>query len=313
MAFDFLKSEILEYKGKKGNISQSKKDLSEEISKADGLNDFLKQSDFEVAFAIKDVRKSLDVEQRELEEQEYELIRKKDAISEQINQEQKKLEQVQRKMQRLSGKKYTSGTDRVSKKCEEMLLELDDMLIDMDVEKTDNICGDYAPQSKVVKDGYSYRTDDKGQIHMKKEDGAYQVLPNKTYTANGYTYQTDEKGRIVHAKGNIKVKDGGRESLNTVVPDMQPGDHRGHIIGDLFGGSNRNDNLVAQLGTVNQGAYKSLELKLASLCEKGHSVYCDYSISYNNDTKRPAMITVEYSIDGDIPICQDFLNDRSDE
>ena len=136
------------------------------------------------------------------------------------------------------------------------------------------------------------------------KDNEYHVLPNTKYTVNGYTYQSDEKGRIIHCEGSLKVKDGSRASLNAKVSGMGKRDQRGHILADIFGGSNQNDNLVAQLQSINQGAYKTLELNLASMVSSGHAVYGDYTLDYPTSSKRPSAITVIYSIDGGMPVSQ---------
>ena len=145
---------------------------------------------------------------------------------------------------------------------------------------------------------------------MKRDsDGQYYVLPNITYTVNGYMYQTDEHGRVVHAEGKLKLKDGKRNPLNSQVPDKKPGDHRGHIIADRFDASNMNDNLIAMRGDVNQNAYKLLEDQLASLC-KEHSVYYENDILYDQNTKRPSWIIVNYSIDNGSLVSQKDLVEK---
>ena len=59
---------------------------------------------------------------------------------------------------------------------------------------------------------------------------------------------------------------------------MGDNDQRGHIIADIFGGSNQNDNLVAQLQPVNQGSYKILENCLADLSRSQNQVHGNYMI-----------------------------------
>ena len=41
------------------------------------------------------------------------------------------------------------------------------------------------------------------------------------------------------------------------------GDHAGHLIADLFGGSPELDNLVSQLSRVNQSEYRKIEIQWA--------------------------------------------------
>lgn len=158
----------------------------------------------------------------------------------------------------------------------------------------------YAPQTTLRIDGRSYRTDDKGDIHMYKDDNGWHLMPNTEYTSKGYTYRTDANGHIEYASGTIKDTDEGRKSLNDKVEGMEKGDQRGHVIADRFGASNRIDNLVPMMSEVNQGKYKSLEDHLAKESEN-HDVRAEYFITYpkEGNTARPESITVHYSIDGE--------------
>ncbi len=50
------------------------------------------------------------------------------------------------------------------------------------------------------------------------------------------------------------------------------GDHAGHLIADLFGGSKEIDNLVSMLSELNQGAYRKMEREWAKVLKSGGSV-----------------------------------------
>lgn len=268
MALDFLKSSVSEYKEKKEDLKTQKDDLAERSE--------------------------------QLNQERLEILR-------QINSEQQKLSTVQKKIDRLSGKKYTDGFDVVSKKCDDLLAELDDMIAEIQADDEIHAAIDAPGKiNNIVKiDGDSYRVDDNGNPHMKRgTDKEYHVLPNTKYTVNGYTYQSDENGRIIHGEGNLSVKDGERAALNAKVSDMRETDQRGHIIADIFGGSNQNDNLVAQLQSMNQGSYKVLESSLSDLIRSQNQVHGNYTIEYADHSSRPSAVTVNYSINGGTPVSQ---------
>lgn len=308
MALDSLKSSVFEYKDKRADLTTQKDDLTIEIEKADDLVSSASRLDESVQREIKSVRESFDVHDEELLEMSEQLEQERLDIQHQINSELQKLSTVQKKIDGLAGKKYTGGVDAVSKKCDDLLAELDDMLaeIDADGDSVGGVADTLGKSSNIIKiDGDSYRVDDNGKPHMKRgEDKEYHVLPNTKYVVNGYTYQTDDKGRIIHVEGNLVVKDGERASLNAKVADMGDNDQRGHIIADIFGGSNQNDNLVAQLQPVNQGSYKILENCLTDLSRSQNQVYGNYTIEYGDSSSRPSAITVNYSINGGAPTSQ---------
>lgn len=308
MALDSLKSSVSEYKDKKVDLTTQRDELTIEIEKADDLVSGASRLDESVQREIKKVRESFDVHEEELLEKSEQLEQERLDIKRQIDSEQHKLSTVQKKIDGLSGKKYTGGVDAVSKKCDDLLAELDDMLAEIEADG-DGIGGATdtpGRSSNIIKiDGDSYRVDDNGKPHMKRgEDKEYHVLPNTKYVVNGYTYQSDDKGRIIHVEGNLVVKDGERASLNAKVADMGDNDQRGHIIADIFGGSNQNDNLVAQLQPVNQGSYKILENCLADLSHSQNQVHGNYTIEYGDSSSRPSAITVNYSINGGTPTSQ---------
>ena len=299
MGFDSLKGGVSDYKNKKADLKKQEEDLSVNIEKADDLIESTAGVDDNISDLLKQVRAGLDIHQAELRETGDLLEQEKADLQEKINDEQSKLNAVQKKIDGLAGKKYTGELDNVSQRCDALLAELNDMLTDLDEDSGPGSISDSAGTAgKRVKIGDDYyRVDDNGNPHMKRgDDKEYHVLPNTKYVVNGYTYQSDEDGRIIHAEGLLKVKNGERASLNAQVDGMGASDQRGHIIADVLGGSNQNDNLVAQLQTINQGRYKILENDLASMIDSGHSVYGDYSITYPDNSKRPSSITVNYTI-----------------
>jgi len=90
------------------------------------------------------------------------------------------------------------------------------------------------------------------------------------------SYPTDSLERATGPSGHApRLKEGeDRESLPTVrnlpggLPAYQPGDHRGHLIGDRFGGAGTIGNLVPMHPTLNLSTFKSYENTLASEYKK---------------------------------------------
>ena len=78
------------------------------------------------------------------------------------------------------------------------------------------------------------------------------------------------------------------------------GDHSGHLAGDRFGGSNKLDNIVAQLGRLNQGEYKIAENRWTRALKQGRDVTVDMDVAYEADSLRPSAFNVTYTIDGKI-------------
>lgn len=299
MGIDSLKGRVSDYKNKKEELKKQEDDLSVNIEKADDLIGSTPGVDDSISAMFHQVRAGLDTHKNELRETGDQLEEEKADLHENINSEQIKINAVQKKIDNLAGKKYTGGLEKVTHKCDALLTELNALLEDLDVDSGPVSSLDLAgSEGKRVKIGNDYyRVDDNGNPHMKRgDDKEYHVLPNTKYVVNGYTYQTDENGRIIHAEGFFKVKDGERASLNAKVADMGKNDQRGHIIADILCGSNRNDNLVAQLQVINQQRYKVLESNLVTMIDSGHSVYGEYSIQYTDDSKRPSSITVNYTI-----------------
>lgn len=307
MAFDSLKSGVSDYKDKKADLIKQNHELAIEAEKADDLISYGANLDDSVQESLLNVRDSLTDWETELAEASDQLDHQKLELEKLIKSEQDKLSAVHKQIDSIAGKKYTGGLDAVSEKCDNLMAALEDMLADLDEDNGAGSSVDSSTRSNsIVKiDNDYYRVDDNGTPHMKRgNDKEYHVLPNTRYTVNGYTYQSDDLGRIIHAEGNLEVKNGERASLNAKVSDMGANDQRGHLIADLFGGSNQNDNLLAQLQPINQGAYKVLEGHLADLIGSQNQVYGDYSVDYQDNSARPSAITVSYSVNGGMPISQ---------
>ena len=77
-------------------------------------------------------------------------------------------------------------------------------------------------------------------------------------------------------------------------------DQRGHLIGDRFGGSNGLENIVPQSRKLNQGKYKILENQWASALKRGKKVSVDMNLIYKENSFRPNLFVIYYSINGKI-------------
>lgn len=157
------------------------------------------------------------------------------------------------------------------------------------------------PTSIITTPEGRFRTDDNGNPHMyyDKENKQWKLIPNNSYDSSGYHYETDENGRITHVEGNLRLNLDGRQSLNAKLEDMKPGDERGHIIADIFCGSNQIDNLVPQTFEVNHGGYKAMENDIHAFLKEGQEhpelnreVRAEYEMIYSDDIKRPEKLCV---------------------
>lgn len=156
------------------------------------------------------------------------------------------------------------------------------------------------PNDTITYFGRKYRTDDNGDLYMSynDEEKRWELLPNTKYVSNGYYYESDGNGSITNAGGTLRENIDGRKPLNAKVDGMQEGDDRGHVIGDQFDASNREDNLVPQLASVNRGEFRQFENTLAALRDEGHDIQVSYEPFYMDDPKRPALIQAHLNIDG---------------
>lgn len=115
-----------------------------------------------------------------------------------------------------------------------------------------------------------------------------------------YEYQTDELGRITEAVANplkTKPKDMPRPKNKSNTPGKLADDQAGHIIADIFGGSPNLDNLVSQYSKLNQGAYRSFEIKLANLIKDKHDIKAIFQIQYIKQSHRPVSFQITYWVD----------------
>ncbi len=132
-----------------------------------------------------------------------------------------------------------------------------------------------------------------------KADIAY--VSSKKGSKAEYLYTTDSEGRIksVHAERLVLKPEGTpRGSYTYRNPrDKRAGDDSGHLIADRFEASGGRDNIVAQLSSLNQGAWKAMEDRWAREISSGKQVSVALDVAYG-ETGRPIRFDVtEYVTD----------------
>ena len=144
------------------------------------------------------------------------------------------------------------------------------------------------------------RTDSAGLIY--RVDDALQ--PNIQYDLNSYKYTTDSMGRITlvefddltskpQGRARLKIED----SFETISRGKwSPGDDRGHLIADRFGGDNTMANIVPQSKSVNHGVVLEIENDMAVALREGKHVSGSITLSYSGKSYRPTGFTYSYDI-----------------
>ncbi len=147
------------------------------------------------------------------------------------------------------------------------------------------------------------------------------LMPDTTIVKNNFTATTDLFGRPVFNKiSDLKIRpeSEARQSLSKIIRDSayKEGDHRGHIIADSFGGPASLENVVAQMGEVNQGKIAQVENIVRDLKNQGHKVDLEVNTKYVGSDKRPSSFEYKITVDGEnyqlAPDLQKIYNSASD-
>ena len=212
------------------------------------------------------------------------------------------IDQKQEHGENASNSEENDGNNEGDNELKDEENHLSDLEKDSGTEQVENIdlTKQYKPNSAIECNGHTYETDDKGNIY--KIDNI-ELLPNSEYTLDGMTYKTDEKGRIISCEGELKLTpEGERDSEAQRLAggtDRKEGDQGGHIIARVLGGAKGIENLLAMRGVVNQRLYyHKMEKPIIEALKEGNKVSIHVDVLYEGDSKRPSIIKVTYSIDG---------------
>ena len=127
------------------------------------------------------------------------------------------------------------------------------------------------------------------------------LRPNTIYKAGEHNYyiETDDLGRVkcvyageLHMKTHKNRK---RASSNETAGKLAK-DHAGHLIADLFGGSNKLVNMVSMDGRLNQLEYAKMERVWRKALESGGMVRLSIEVIYEGANMRPSGFDVTYTV-----------------
>lgn len=134
------------------------------------------------------------------------------------------------------------------------------------------------------------------------------------YTLNGNTYKTDKHANIISCDAKPKYTPDGvrntKEQMETGGEERREDDDGGHILARIIGGSEGIENLVAMRRTLNRGDYKRMENEIVKALQDGKEVKMHIDLEYEDGSKRPSKIRVEYTIDDEKTISE-FDNKES--
>ena len=138
-----------------------------------------------------------------------------------------------------------------------------------------------------------------------------QLKPNVVFVSGeyGYIYETNEQGLITRARAAALqlTADPKRPWHNPKTPGKRVGDHAGHLIAALFGGSGKLDNLTSQLANINKSEYYAMERQIEQGLHDGLPVTFDVEVLYEDGSARPVEYIAIYSI-GDAHYKKTFEN-----
>jgi hypothetical protein len=129
------------------------------------------------------------------------------------------------------------------------------------------------------------------------------LKPNAKYKVGNKIYETDELGRVNRVSGELELgklgRNGYQQGKSVTLKDGTKGlDEGGHLIGHQFKGAGEQINYVPMKESLNQGAWKKMEMDWAKDLEAGKKVEVDINPIYDGISKRPTEIEVFYKIDG---------------
>ena len=127
-----------------------------------------------------------------------------------------------------------------------------------------------------------------------------ELAKNAEIHKGNFTSITDDLGRpILNKITDVQISKG-RENLSSALRDhaYREGDQRGHIIADILGGPPTKENIVAQMGEVNQSQMIKIENEVRRLKELGHKVDYEVKVNYTGKDLRPSSFEPRITVDG---------------
>ncbi|MDO5287702.1 MAG: DNA/RNA non-specific endonuclease [Actinomycetia bacterium] len=148
---------------------------------------------------------------------------------------------------------------------------------------------------------FDTRPFDRTTIGKLKANATY--VSSRRGSAAQYIYTTDAAGRIKTVTADplvLKASGRARGSYTYRNPaGKQAGDDSGHLIADRFDGAGSRENIVAQLSSTNQGAWKDMEKQWADALSASppKTVKVEINVQYGAGG-RPIGFDVKEWIDG---------------
>jgi predicted RecA/RadA family phage recombinase len=129
------------------------------------------------------------------------------------------------------------------------------------------------------------------------------LKPNAKYKVGNKLYETDELGRVKRVSGELELgklgRNGYQQGKSVTLKDGTKGlDEGGHLVGHQFEGAGEQINYVPMKESLNQGAWKKMEMDWAKNLEAGKKVDVDIKPIYQGESKRPVGFRVNEVVDG---------------
>lgn len=128
MAYDALFRKTEQYSKKKEALDTEFELFTDEEQKAGEAVLLAKGLDVGVQTALLDVGREFEDRRRDLEEQDDQLDRTREEVSEEVGRELQKLNETKRRLDGLSGKRYAEGASKASEQCREYIDQMEGLL-----------------------------------------------------------------------------------------------------------------------------------------------------------------------------------------
>jgi hypothetical protein len=126
-------------------------------------------------------------------------------------------------------------------------------------------------------------------------------VPDHKYLIDNYLYETDAAGRVKRVSGVLEDIERGRltsqQTGSVALKEGLPGDEGGHLLAQILNGPGEQINYLPQKESLNQGAWKTMEMMWRDELRAGSKVTVDIRPSFTGGSKRPNKFDVEYWIE----------------